>query len=294
MHRSPSSLRRAEGLVTRGKTARNRLRGVDNFLLQYDPALLRRRDGAYDRALFVDLGYGAEPFTTLESAERLRQVNPGLPVLGVEVEPARVDCAIPFADAQTFFRLGGFNLPLQQWPDGDAESVRLVRAFNVLRQYDQAAVGRAYDRICESLLPDGLLVEGTSDPYGRIWTANLVRKTIASGGETSRHIEALVFGTSFRTEFDPAGFQTRLPKNLIHRLLPGEPIFDFFSAWKQAARETRAVSVWGQKQWFCAAAENLAEQGYRLNLRRKWLRRGWLIWLDPQVSPAGTTNQLLP
>jgi hypothetical protein len=30
-------------------------------------------------------------------------------------------------------------------------------------------------------------------------------------------------------------FQTILPKNLIHRVILGEPIFDFFEYWKAAA-----------------------------------------------------------
>lgn len=39
-----------EGTPTRGKTAANRLHRVDNFLLLYDPSLLRRADGPYASA----------------------------------------------------------------------------------------------------------------------------------------------------------------------------------------------------------------------------------------------------
>ncbi|MGC9333879.1 MAG: hypothetical protein ACP5JJ_07020, partial [Anaerolineae bacterium] len=67
--------RRPEGQPTRGKTARNRLRGLDRFLQGYDPDLLMRRDGLFARAFYVDLGYGDEPITTLESADRLRKLN---------------------------------------------------------------------------------------------------------------------------------------------------------------------------------------------------------------------------
>ena len=101
---------RPEGQPTRGKTApRNRLRRVDTFLLLYDSALVRRQEPA---RLSHGLGYGAEPFTTLESADRLRVINPDLPVLGAEIDPERVARAAPYADEQTGFRLGGFNLPL--------------------------------------------------------------------------------------------------------------------------------------------------------------------------------------
>ena len=274
----PAALRKPEGTVTRGKTAPNRLRRVDHFLLNYDPALLRRTDGPFAKALFVDLGYGAEPVTTLESAHRLRQFNPQLPVLGVEIDPNRVAAAQSHANDHTFFRLGGFNLPLKTRPDGSPETVRLIRAFNVLRQYEEADVVDAYARLAEYVLPGGLMIEGTSGPFGRIWVANVVRRTEKLDGW---HSEALVFSTNFRTGFDPTEFQTRLPKNLIHRMVPGEPICDFFQAWRQAALETQAVKVWGLRQWFMAAAENLAARGYRINLRRKWLSKGWLIWQQP-------------
>jgi len=73
-------------------------------------------------------------------------------------------------------------------------------------------------------------------------------------------------------------FQTVLPKNLIHRVIKGEPIFDFFEAWKLAAAETAAMKTYGARQWFMAAAERLAERGYAIASQRKWLTKGFLIW----------------
>ena len=58
------------------------------------------------------------------------------------------------------FELGGFELPVPRPP-------LLVRALNVLRQYDEQAAWRAWDRICAGLAPDGGLVEGTCDEIGR-------------------------------------------------------------------------------------------------------------------------------
>lgn len=269
--------RKPEGQPTRGKTASNRLRRVDNFVLIYDSALLRRKDGPYARAFFVDLGYGAQPLTTLESASRFRHVNPTLPVLGVEIDAERVAAGLPYADEQTFFRLGGFNLPLRTWPDGEAETVRLIRAFNVLRQYDESDVTPAYARLAHYVLPGGLLIEGTSDPFGRIWVANVLRKKDAEHG-TGWSKEALVFSLNFKIGFDPAEFQAVLPKNYIHRMVPTEPIYDFLQTWRQAALETRAMQVWGTRQWFVSSAQLLAKRGYRINTHRKWLSRGWLIW----------------
>ena len=266
--------RRPQGQGTRGKTARNRLRRVDNLVMLYDEPLLRRASRDYTQEFFVDLGYGAEPYTTLESAARFRRLNPNLGVLGVEIEPARVAAALPYADAQTHFRLGGFNLPLQT-----NERVRLVRAFNVLRQYEESAVAEAYAMLARAVVPGGLLVEGTSDPFGRLFVTHLWRR-----GDAHPWLhEAIVFSTNFWQPIAPADFQAVLPKDLIHRVVPGEPIFDFFREWKQAMLATIGQQSWGMRQWFAAGAVHLAAQGYNIDTRRRWLNRGYLIWQRPAL-----------
>ena len=286
--------KKPEGQPTRGKTAANRLRRVDNFILLYEPALLTRTDGLFAESLFVDLGYGFDARTTLESAARFRRVNPDLKILGVEIDKERVEAALPFADEKTFFRLGGFNLPLRE-----GEHVRLIRAFNVLRQYEEKNFSPAYERLAQYVLSGGLMIEGTSTPYGQIWAANLVRKI---GDVTLREpvgdrrvspsamprikeletrdwrFEALVFSTNFRLGFEVEEFQTILPKNYIHRVVPGEGIYDFFEAWKASAKETSAMKNYGAKQWFIASAEALARKGCKINLQRKFLSKGYLIW----------------
>ena len=292
----PRVSKKPEGQPTRGKTAPNRLRRVDNFILLYEPSLLTRTDGLFASSLFVDLGYGFDARTTLESASRFRRLNPNLKILGVEIDKERVDAALPFADEKTFFRLGGFNLPVKA-----GEHVRLIRAFNVLRQYEEKDFAPAYERLAEYVLPGGLMIEGTSNPFGSIWCANVVRRTLdpgsslpaveglAPGLQKWRH-EALVFSTNFRQGFEVEEFQTILPKNLIHRMVKGEAIYDFFEAWKAAAAETSAMKSYGARQWFIAAAGRMAEQGYAIApakgagvaTQRKWLARGFLIWkLEP-------------
>ena len=301
--------KKPEGQPTRGKTASNRLRRVDNFLLLYEPSLLTRTDGLFASSLFVDLGYGFDARTTLESAARFRRLNPDLTILGVEIEKERVEVALPFADEKTFFRLGGFNLPLRE-----GEHVRLIRAFNVLRQYEEKDFAPAYEHLAQYVLPGGLMIEGTSNPFGSIWVANLVRKTnpehvtlrewresatteksrrfaaesfaefILSRAEGLRmtnsdwRFEALVFSTNFRMGFDITDFQAVLPKNLIHHVVPGEPIHDFIEAWKGAAAETSAMKAYGLRQWFIQSAEALSQKGYKINLQKKFLARGYLVW----------------
>ncbi|HWQ03729.1 MAG TPA: hypothetical protein VN452_00060 [Longilinea sp.] len=265
----PSSKIRPQGQITRGKTARNRLRRVDNFLCLYDPGLLRKPDNLGEVSYYVDLGYGDEPFTTLESAKRLRRLNSALPVLGVEIDPERVERALPFADNLTSFRLGGFNLPLKT-----GESARLIRAFNVLRQYEENEVQESLLVLGEALIPGGLIIEGTSDPFGRIWVANLLRKR--SDGEL--WVEGLLFSTNFRWGFEPAIFQPRLPKNFIHRMLPGETIAAFMTAWKQAALATIGMRTLGLRQWFMASAVALAASGWPVETRKRPLSQGYLLW----------------
>jgi len=73
-------------------------------------------------------------------------------------------------------------------------------------------------------------------------------------------------------------FQTILPKNLIHHVVQGEPIYEFFEAWKKSTNETSALKTYGVRQWFVASAEMLAQKGYRINLQKKFLSKGYMIW----------------
>ena len=66
---------------------------------------------------------------------RLRRFNSRLRVLGVAIDPDRVRDAEPFAEPGLEFRRGGFSLPL-----AGNETVSVVCAFNVLRQYAESEV----------------------------------------------------------------------------------------------------------------------------------------------------------
>ena len=78
---------RALGLPTRGTTNANRLRRVDRWLLATQ--VPRLRDSA--RPLVVDLGYGSSAVTTLELVDRLGPEVDRLEVVGLEIDPARVE-----------------------------------------------------------------------------------------------------------------------------------------------------------------------------------------------------------
>ena len=259
-----SRSRRPLGQPTRGKTAPNRLRKTDTFLALAFPEFVRRMPGWY-----VDLGYGAYPITSVETLRRLRRLNPALRVLGVEIDPQRVADAEPFAREGLEFRLGGFNLPLRE-----GERVSVIRAFNVLRQYDEAAVAEALTALSASLTPGGLILEGTSDPTGRLMAFNLFQK---SESDSSARRIALVFAPSLHPQFSPRQLQAVLPKNFIHHAGRGGLIDQFFAAWHKRWQAARAQGR-DLRQVFVRAAMQLARlEGYDVELRPSLLRRGFLV-----------------
>ncbi len=252
------------GQPTRGKTAPNRLRKTDTFLAVAYTELVRHMAG-----LYVDLGYGANPITSVETLARLGRLNPGLRVLGVEIDPERVAAAKAYSGPRLAFRLGGFNLPLLP-----GERVSVIRAFNVLRQYEEAAVAEALVALAAPLTPGGLLLEGTSDPLGRLLTFNLYQKH-ATGGPLER--TALVLTPTLRADFLPRQFQAVLPKNFIHHAEPGGPIDRFFAAWHAAWQHARTRTS-DPRQVFGLAALRLADAyGYAVDRRTALLRRGFLV-----------------
>jgi hypothetical protein len=281
----------AIGTETRGKTTQNRLRRVDNFVTMYCYDLIMS-----DKHLYVDIGYGHTPITTLESAKRFRRYNSQLSILGIEIDNKRVREAQQFANSITYFRQGGFNLPLQTNSiTGEKETVNLIRAFNVLRQYDlESDCHDSHVIMCNHLNINGLLIEGTSDPFGRIWVANIIRKQI----DQSLLIEALVFSTNFRDGFHIPSFQQVLPKNFIHRMTGrSEMIYNFFEDWKisyeHIGKSMKNIFNIGVRQQFIIAAKYLAEEyGYNIITRKKYLKNGFLIWLLRPGSTGVDLNQI--
>lgn len=258
------------GQPTRGKTAANRLRKTDAFLAVAYPG---RLGGAH--AVYVDLGFGTAPVTSIETLRRLRRINPRLALVGVEIDPERVRAAEASSQPGLEFRLGGFNLPVRP-----GERVVAIRALNVLRQYDEAAVADAVDRLGAALAPGGLLLEGTSDPTGRLLAFELYEKR----GLGIERV-ALVLAPSLRRVFEPRELRAVLPKRHVHHAEPGGAIDGFFEAWQAAWRHARRQAP-DPRQAFAAAARRLAEgHGYPVDRRPSLLRRGFLVlgpgWLDP-------------
>jgi hypothetical protein len=236
---------RPVGIITRGTTNPNRLRRVDRWLAGPQAWRLRRSAAP---PVVVDLGYGASPVTAVELHDRLRRVRPDVQVVGIEIEPARVALGRPLEREGLSFRLGGFEVPL---PEGRRATV--VRAFNVLRQYDESDVADAWATVQDRLTPDGLLVDGTCDELGRrsAWIA------VDRSGPVSLSLSWRLRGLD-----RPSDIAERLPKSLIHRNVEGEPVHDWLRALDQAWFRAAQHASFGVRQRFLAAVGAVRDEGW--------------------------------
>jgi hypothetical protein len=239
------------GLATRGTTSPNRLRRVDRWIVGTQAS--RLRDAA--DPLVIDLGFGASPVTTIELAERLRGVRPDVRILGLEFDPERVRAAAAFADRPGLdFARGGFELAGRQ--------PVLVRALNVLRQYEPDAVAAAWRTMTGRLAPGGLVVEGTCDEIGRraCWVA------LDASGPLTLTLSARVSSLNA-----PSELAERLPKVLIHRNVRGEPVNEFLRAFDRAWAAVSPLSSFGPRQRWVGAVQRLAEDGWPVvGSRSRW------------------------
>lgn len=238
-------------MPTRGTTAANRLRRADRWMVQ-SPRVINAL-ASQSPPLAVDLGYGRVPITTLEFAARLRDVAPDLSVVGLEIDPDRVDAARSAeSPPEVRFALGGFELAGLQ--------PAVVRAFNVLRQYPEDAVEGAWRTMQSALAPGGVIVEGTCDELGRrcCWVLldrdGPVSLTLACD---PRHIER------------PSDLAERLPKVLIHQNVPGQRIHGLLVAADQAWSAAAGQSVFGPRIRWRAMLDGLRDAGVPVEPQRR-------------------------
>ena len=236
---------------------------MDNWITARLGGLLR----AAPDPLVVDLGYGASPVTTIELSHRVTRLRPDVRVVGVEIDPARVAAAEPSGDPPrlTFVR-GGFEFA--------GLRPTLVRAANVLRQYDEPAALRAWATMRDGLAPGGLLVEGTCDELGRLacWVL------LDADGPVSLTLACRVASIE-----RPGELAERLPKALIHRNVPGEPIHAFLRAFDSAWHAAAPSSAFGPRQRWVAASARLVEAGWPVDISRA--RRGEVTIGWASVAP---------
>ncbi|KPG80358.1 methylase [Frigoribacterium sp. RIT-PI-h] len=253
------------GSVTRGTTGTNRLRRVDRWIAAH-PSFRRADD-----PLVVDLGYGASATTPLELHQRLLEVRDDVEVVGIEIEPERVRLASLSARPGVSFRRGGFEVPL----DGDRRPA-VIRAFNVLRQYDESQVADSWALMTARLQPGGVLVEGTCNEVGRV--ASWVDVTPA--GPTTFTISLRLAGLEL-----PSIVAERLPKALIHRNVPGERVHDLLVDLDRQWAVAAPLSVYGPVQRWLATVQGLRGAGWPVQGGRSRWRLGELSLPWAAVAP---------
>ena len=254
------------GNVTRGTTGYNRLRRVDRWIATLP--VLRRTDDP----LVADVGYGASPTTTLELRDRLAAVRPDVEVTGIEIEPSRVALANAGTRDGVTFRLGGFETPTpgQRRP-------AVIRAFNVLRQYDESAVVGSWRIMQDRLQPGGALVEGTCNEVGRV-----------ASWVTLDDVAPQTFTVSLRLAgLDvPSIVAERLPKALIHRNVPGERVHAFLRDLDLAWAVSAPLGTYGPRQRWLGAVQGMRDRGWPvLHGTSRW-RLGELSVPWAAVAPA--------
>jgi SAM-dependent methyltransferase len=267
------------GQPTRGTTGTNRLRRNDRWIAASE-AFRKASD-----PLVIDLGFGASGVTAFELAQRLRRYRADVEVIGLELDPARVATAqtqleevrasrTPFApDLPVSFARGGFEVPL---PGGRRPAI--IRAMNVLRQYDESDVGDAWMSVASRLAPGGLLIEGTCNEIGRV--ASWV--DVPPGGVPVRFTIALRLADLEH----PGIVAERLPKALIHRNVPGERIHDLLVALDHEWDRAASLSAFGPVQRWLATVAALKAQGIPVQGSKARWRLGELTVPWTAVAPA--------
>jgi hypothetical protein len=258
---------RPVGNITRGTTNPNRMRRLDRWLT--GPQAWRLR--AAEDPLVVDLGYGATPATAVELFDRLAAVRADVRVCGIEIEPERVRAAMALERPGLTFLVGGFELPVPGRPV-------LVRAFNVLRQYEEADVEGIWRLVQDRLSPGGLFIDGTCDEIGRraTWIALNAREPLS-----------LSLSVRFGSFGLPSEIAERLPKALIHRNVPGEPVHQLMQAMDRAWLEAAALAPFGNRQRWHAMCSALLDAGWPVHDGPSRWRLGELTVGWEAVAPSG-------
>ena len=118
------------------------------------------------------------------------------------------------------------------------DKATLIHAYNVLRQYNESEVSDARYTMAKALAPNGLFIEGTSNPSGRFVVFDIYQ--INKVGILLHKL--LVFGWNFRGLCDVNDFKAILPKRLIrHAYDPGPAAF--FATWERALQIAQVITI---------------------------------------------------
>ena len=200
------------------------------------------------------------------------KVNRSVHVVGVEIEKDRVARGLEIAEPGLDFMLGGFETPLPQ----GIEKADVIRAFNVLRQYDESDVPAAWNLMVSRLNDDGVLVEGTCNEIGRVSSWVTLTKAGPQLFTISLHLGSLE---------KPSIVAERLPKALIHHNVEGKRIHDYLTELDQAWATHAPLGTFGALQRWLAVCETMTAGGWPIVVNRKRWRLGELTVDWAAVKP---------
>lgn len=250
------------GVITRGTTGTNRLRRFDRWFFHNER--VNRLVKNCPTPGVIDLGYGASASTTVEWARWIKKLRDDAQVIGLEINPDRV---LSPRDGVSF-ALGGFELA--------GHTPQIVRAFNVLRQYDVDQVRTAWETVTSRLAPGGIFFEGTCDELGRrcSWI------TLDAQGP-----QMLTLAWSPAEISTPSDIAERLPKVLIHRNVPGQRIYELLAAADMAWDHAAAWEPYGHRIRWQKARLELIELGWPIERERRGSRDSILTVPWSLVAP---------
>lgn len=148
--------------------------------------------------------------------------------------------------------------------------------MNVLRQYPETEVAQVWRLIATNLAPGGRFVDGTSSELGRVatWITHDIERPMT-----------LTLAIDLRTMTTPAILAERLPKALIHRNIPGEPVHELLTALESAWRHCAPYGAFGPRDRWRRSLETLIAAGWAVRETPARRRDGTLTVPWPSVAP---------
>jgi len=138
----------------------------------------------------------------------------------------------------------------------------VIRAFNVLRQYDESEVGDIWNRLRSRISPHGIILDGTCDEIGRVAT------WVALGKDGP---ESLTVALRLAELTTPSIAAERLVKVLIHRNVPGEAIHRFFGDLDRLWAVSSPLQVYSPSQRWIAVVRAMKVEGWPVRgTAREW------------------------
>lgn len=257
---------------TRGKTRAGRLDRLDGVLAHW----LVEQGWCERRApTCVELGFGASSVTARSWFARVLELTPHASCVGVEVDAERVERARREGAMQgVTWQQGGFDFALRTGAGG----VDLVRALNVLRQYDARDAPAAHALMGRHLTEGGVLVEGSCDGGGRHGVVHVQRRV---ADELRR--EALMCVVDPEAHFAPRMLRDWLPQDLRRGVGPEHEVFTgFLDVWMQCFEQARATS---RQERFAQSVALLGERVAGIEAPAWMVDRGTLLWRPAHGVP---------